>query len=137
MPCGQSFFKTATDGFNAGLQALKIAFRLHAHNAVAIRAAQSAQKQSLGKAVKAGQDKTVPPQTNGLAARAGVWLDPLKIAALGVNFVEFDTNRQYHGLHRCCGVAKATRFLGVLRSANRHPLFINKKATSTVAHLIR
>lgn len=80
----------------ARLEAPKAALRLHADNAATIRATESAQKHPLGKAVKIGANKPMPPKLDGIASRAAIRFDPIKFAALIRNFIEFCTNEKYH-----------------------------------------
>ena len=92
----KSMVQAGPNRIDRGMETVKIAFRFHSNNAGTIRTAKSTKENTFMKIIKIGHYVTVPPHPGGTASWALIRFDPIKIATLSVNILEFCTNEKYH-----------------------------------------
>jgi hypothetical protein len=89
----------------------------------------------LGKSIEIGQYKSMSPNSDGITPRTSLWLDPIEIAPMFKNVVEFYANENYHLKHPL-DRENGPLFWGGSGQPAISPPFSNKKASLPEAHLI-
>ena len=84
----QTVAKAGSDRIDRGTESLKVAFRFHPNDTLAVRAAVTTQKKAFVKTVKKCRNKPMSPNTDRTAPGATLRFLPVKISPLPINFVE-------------------------------------------------
>jgi hypothetical protein len=87
------------------------------------------------KIIKIGSYITMSPYPDGSTSWTSIRFDPIEIATLSVNILEFCTNEKYH-FYVLLLVGQTDLWFGGIGRLTVPPFFSNKKAPLPEAHLI-